>query len=78
MTIRKAWLLLVGAVVVASLNGCATAQLGVEPWERELLAKESMQLDNNAARNGNDDHLYFSKEAANGGSGFGGGGCGCN
>ncbi len=25
-----------------------------------------------------DEHLYFSKESASGGRGFGGGGCGCN
>jgi hypothetical protein len=25
-----------------------------------------------------DDHIYFSKEAASGGGGFSGGGCGCN
>jgi hypothetical protein len=37
-----------------------------------------MQLDSNPARNGNDDHMYFSREASSGGSGFGGGGCGCN
>jgi hypothetical protein len=24
------------------------------------------------------DHIYFSREAATGGSGVGGGGCGCN
>lgn len=52
--------------------------MGVEPWERDLLAKESMQLDSNPARGGNDAHIYFSKEATAGGSGFGGGGCGCN
>jgi hypothetical protein len=25
-----------------------------------------------------DDHIHFSKEAASGGRGFAGGGCGCN
>ena len=58
--------------------GCATAKLGVEPWERELLSRRSMQIDSNPARDGNDDHIYFSREASSGGKGFGGGGCGCN
>jgi hypothetical protein len=59
-------------------QGCSSARMGTEPWERDLLAKRSMQLDGNPARNGNDAHIYFSKEATSGGSGFGGGGCGCN
>jgi len=68
----------VGIAIVVLLGGCSSAHLGAEPWERDLLAKESMQLDSNAARGGNDAHIYFSKEATSGGSGFGGGGCGCN
>lgn len=58
------------------LAGCA--QLGVQPWERDLLAKPSMQLTAAPLESAIDDHIYFSKEAATGGRGFGGGGCGCN
>jgi hypothetical protein len=65
-------------VVLTLLAGCAGTKLGVQPWERDLLSKRSMQLDSNPARDGNDDHIYFSKEASSGGRGFGGGGCGCN
>ena len=68
-----AWL--VGAAL-CSLAGCG--QLGVKPWERDLLAKPSMQLDPAPVLSGIDDHIYFSKEAATGGRAFGGGGCGCN
>jgi hypothetical protein len=57
-------------------TGCG--QLGVKPWERDLLAKPSMQLDAAPLASGIDDHIYFSKEAATGGRAFGGGGCGCN
>lgn len=64
--------------ILALAVGCSGGNLGVEPWERDLLAKRSMQLDSNPARDGNDDHIYFSKEASSGGRGFGGGGCGCN
>lgn len=70
----KKTLLLVLLAGVAS--GCSS--LGVKPWERDLLAKKQMALDPNPVESGLDDHIYFSKEAAAGGRGFGGGGCGCN
>ena len=58
------------------LTGCST--MGVEPWERDLLAKDSMQLAPDYFDNFYDEHIYFSKEATSGGQGVGGGGCGCN
>jgi Domain of unknown function (DUF4266) len=64
-------------LLACALAGCGS--LGVEPWERDLLAKPSMQLSGAAPLEGGiDDHIYFSKEAATGGRGYGGGGCGCN
>jgi len=68
--------LVVLLLAAASLQGCAS--LGVKPWEREVLAREDMQLDSNALDTAFDDHIYFSKEGTSGGRGFGGGGCGCN
>lgn len=65
-----------GLTALLSLAGCSN--LGVQPWERDLLAKPSMQLTPSAVEAGVDDHTYFSKEAATGGRGTGGGGCGCN
>ena len=65
--------------LVASLfvvAGCSS--MGVEPWDRDILAKEEMQLTTDALEAATDDHIYFSKEASSGGRGFGGGGCGCN
>ena len=56
----------------------ACSSMGVEPWERDVLALEEMQLTTDAAEAATDDHIYFSKEASSGGRGFGGGGCGCN
>lgn len=56
--------------------GCSS--MGVQPWERDILAKEEMQLTTDALEAAIDDHIYFSKEASSGGRGFGGGGCGCN
>jgi len=58
------------------LSGCSS--MGVEPWERDLLAKQSMQPVPNYFENFYDEHIYFSKEASSGGQGVGGGGCGCN
>jgi len=57
-------------------SGCTS--MGVEPWERDVLAKDEMQLTTDALEAATDDHIYFSKEASSGGRGFGGGGCGCN
>ncbi|HTU67662.1 MAG TPA: DUF4266 domain-containing protein [Steroidobacteraceae bacterium] len=65
------------ALLAASLlAGCAN--VGVKPWERDVLARDDMQLDSNALDAAIDDHIYFSKEGTSGGRGFGGGGCGCN
>ncbi len=63
-------------LLAATASGCTS--MGVEPWERDVLAKEEMQLTTDAVEAGIDDHIYFSKEASSGGRGFGGGGCGCN
>lgn len=59
-----------------AMSGCSS--LGVKPWERDVLAREDMALDNAPMDSGFDDHIYFSKEASSGGKSFGGGGCGCN
>lgn len=59
-----------------AIGGCSS--LGVEPWERDILAKEEMQLVTDPVEVATDEHIYFSKEASSGGRGFGGGGCGCN
>lgn len=63
-------------LLLISLGGCTS--LGVQPFERELLAKPAMQLNASPLEAAADDHTYFSKEAATGGRSFGGGGCGCN
>ena len=63
-------------VMLLICSGCTS--MGVEPWERDILAKEEMQLTTDALEAATDDHIYFSKEASSGGRGFGGGGCGCN
>jgi hypothetical protein len=64
-----ALLILMGAL----LGGCTT----VEPWERGTLAQPQMSLDPAPAQSALRTHIYNSREAASGGSGAEGGGCGC-
>lgn len=59
-----------------SLVGCSS--LGVEPWERDQLARKDMALDNDKMDLTINDHIYFSKEGTSGGRALAGGGCGCN
>ncbi len=69
-------LLIASLLVMGTISGCSS--MGVEPWERDVLAKDEMQLTSDPVEAALDDHIYFSKEASSGGRGFGGGGCGCN
>jgi len=55
-------------------TGCAT----VQPWERGYLADYSMRPDRDPLATHFEEHMWFSREAASGGRGVGGGGCGCN
>jgi uncharacterized protein DUF4266 len=66
-------------ILVAALAaaGCATME-PPKPWERGDLAKSSMQIDPDKLELKIEQHIYTSKEAATGGYGVGGGGCGCN
>ncbi|MCP4301679.1 MAG: DUF4266 domain-containing protein [Gammaproteobacteria bacterium] len=68
----------IGLAAISWLLFAGCSSMGVEPWERDVLAKDEMQLTTDEAEAATDDHIYFSKEASSGGRGFGGGGCGCN
>lgn len=65
---------LVLAAILMLLTACAP----VQPWERGRLAKPQMALEQDALLAAMDEHVYSSKEAASGGTGAVGGGCGCN
>lgn len=67
---------IISLALLAILDSCAA--VGVKVWERDILSKPEMGPDHQANNRTIDDHIYFSKEAASGGRGFGGGGCGCN
>ncbi len=73
---RHFWVRLSLLVAVILLGGCSS--LGTEAWDRDILARDEMQLVADPLEVAADDHIYFSKEASSGGRGFGGGGCGCN
>jgi hypothetical protein len=62
------------ALIVCAGNGCAN----VQPWQRGALADPIMQTDRDAVGLSMAEHMWFSREAAEGGRGVGGGGCGCN
>ncbi|WP_396587867.1 DUF4266 domain-containing protein [Bermanella sp. R86510] len=50
----------------------------VKPWEKGILAKPQMDIAGDPIDKYVDDHIYYSKEGSTGGTGVGGGGCGCN
>lgn len=56
----------------------ACSMVGVKPWQRDILARKSMQLNTQPEVIAFHDHIYFSKEGSSGGRTFDGGGCGCN
>jgi hypothetical protein len=72
--IRKAVVLAGALVVGAFAAGCGT----VKPWQRDLLARQQMQIVPSPSLHAVDEHVYFSKEGSMGGQDVGGGGCGCN
>jgi len=64
-------------LLAAALAGC-TGFHPPQPWEKGLLSKPAMTMGGDAQEQRFDQHIAGSKEAASGGSGVGGGGCGCN
>lgn len=62
--------------LATAVAGCAWAP--PKPWEKGELARPAMQFDADRLEARYQEHVYQSKEAATGGYGVGGGGCGCN
>jgi hypothetical protein len=69
-------IVLLGVFGGLGVSGCS--RMGVQPWERDVLAEPGMQVDPSPVVTALDEHIYFSKEASTGGLGTAGGGCGCN
>lgn len=66
----------VSCLLVLLMSGCVVSP--VKPWERDILARDDMQLDYDELIDSMDEQISYSKEASFGGKGIGGGGCGCN
>ncbi|MEI6691573.1 MAG: DUF4266 domain-containing protein [Chlorobium sp.] len=64
-------------ITTLTLSGCALGT-AVQPWEKQTLARPEMTFEGDKLDTAYTEHIYSSKEAASGGSGVGGGGCGCN
>ena len=74
MKTPQAKLLLLAGVAALLTSGCAN----VQPWQRGTLADYTMRADRDPLALAMAEHMWFSREAAFGGRGVGGGGCGCN
>ncbi|MBL9202590.1 MAG: DUF4266 domain-containing protein [Opitutaceae bacterium] len=71
--------LLAAAAAGLLFSGCSSPSLvRVQPWERATLAGYEMRADRDPLQTALAEHVYFSREAAAGGRGVGGSGCGCN
>ncbi len=65
-------LILAGIALVGT--GCDT----VKPWQRATLADYTMRAERDPLGASFNEHIWLSREEASGGTGVGGGGCGCN
>lgn len=74
---RRAAGVLACALTSLALGGCALVS-GPQAWEKGNLAKPEMSMGGDPLELRYQQHIYTSKEAASGGYGVGGGGCGCN
>jgi hypothetical protein len=70
----KSPVLLLSTLALLSASGCAT----VQPYERETLARDDMQLERNADASAGAEHAVNYREGSTGAVGARGGGCGCN
>ena len=64
-------------VLCVGLSGCTSFQ-PVMAWEKGYLSLPEMTFESDRLEAAYNEHIYFSKEASQGGTGVGGGGCGCN
>lgn len=68
-------LLLAGS---AALCACAPIEPWVKPYERQNIADPIMSFERDPVADGYLHHVHDAREAARGGAGASGGGCGCN
>ncbi len=61
-----------------SIAACSPIKPWVKPYERQKIADEIMSFERNPIADSYLHHVYDAREAARGGDGASGGGCGCN
>ena len=64
------------SALLLGMSGCTHLE-PVAPWQKDKLARPEMRLGADRLEGMFAEHVYSSKEAASGGSGEAGGGCGC-
>lgn len=72
------WRRLAAWICAAAALVCSACATPVRPWQKGSLARPEMRFEHDALDAMFAEHIYSSKEAAAGGNGVGGGGCGCN
>jgi hypothetical protein len=63
--------------LLGATSGCSSFN-PPQAWQKGNLARPEMTMDKDALEAAFVSHVHFSREAASGGDGVGGGGCGCN
>ncbi len=71
-------LVLIPLLALPLLSACGSIEPWVKPYERDHLADPIMALDRNPVSSAYIQHVFEAREAARGGEGAAGGGCGCN
>ena len=61
-----------------SIAACSPIKPWVKPYERQRIADEIMSFERNPIADSYLHHVFDAREAARGGDGASGGGCGCN
>lgn len=74
MTLRR----LLFIALLLSVAACSPLKPWVKPYERQKIADEIMSFERDPVANSYLHHVYDAREAARGGDGASGGGCGCN
>lgn len=64
-------------IMLSGLSACSI-QPWVQPYERQNIADKVMSFERDPVANSYLHHVYDAREAARGGDGASGGGCGCN
>ncbi len=61
-----------------SIAACSPIKPWVKPYEQQKIADEIMSFERNPIADSYLHHVFDAREAARGGDGASGGGCGCN